>query len=126
VRTTLRGWGWRTALADAEVVATELVTNACEHAGGDVEVRLTLDERDRLRIEVLDHKPDAIPVVRYNHREGGYGLHIVEAVAIRWGFEPIGTRKSVWAELDLAHPAIVATDATDEPSPMPRHRRARR
>jgi hypothetical protein len=131
VRTMLLAWGWRTALADVEVITHELVTNACEHAGGDVEVRLALDELDQLRIEVLDSNANAIPVVRYNHRHGSYGLHIVEAIAIRWGFEPVGTRKSVWAELDLVHPVIVAAGGCDqavttlEPHPMTRQRRAR-
>jgi anti-sigma regulatory factor (Ser/Thr protein kinase) len=129
VRTTLVDWGWRTALADAEIVATELVTNACEHAAGDVEVRLGLDN-EQLRIEVLDNKPDAPPIIRYDHHHRGYGLHIVEAIAITWGFETVATRKSVWALLDLAHPVIVATDQTEEtvtltPSPVTRHRRAR-
>ena len=100
---TLFNWGRRTALPDVQVLASELVTNAVLHAAGDIELRLKLSD-NHLRIEVTDPVNDCLPVLhpRPPRAEGGYGLHIVNAIAQTWGCDPLDGHKTVWAEIDLA------------------------
>jgi anti-sigma regulatory factor (Ser/Thr protein kinase) len=90
-------------LLDAELVCTELVTNAVEHAGGPRRVRVTVLDRVRMRIEVDDTGAGA-PLTVGESRLGehrGRGLTIVNAVA-HWGVRRTRTGKTVWATLELA------------------------
>ncbi|POX36519.1 protein phosphatase [Streptomyces sp. Ru73] len=112
VRTTLADWTTRglpgaqyltERVADeAELLASELVTNAVVHAGTSVELLCRLDEagpRTAVIIEVSDHHP-ARPV-RGRHdavtAEGaGRGLQLVGALADAWGITYRRTLKTVW------------------------------
>ncbi|WP_329560783.1 ATP-binding protein [Kitasatospora sp. NBC_01266] len=111
-RLALHDWGWlpteepeRQAHADdVLLIVSELVTNACRHAGGGelFGVRGTVG---LLRIEVADHEP-APPALRRPQpgaAAGGYGLRTVALLADRWGSTPHTDRpgKTVWAEFDL-------------------------
>jgi anti-sigma regulatory factor (Ser/Thr protein kinase) len=83
----------------AELLVSELVTNALLHAGTDVRLRVIPDV-ERVRIEVADRSP--IPVVLRRARgtaTTGRGLALVDALAAHWGsrIEPDG--KIVWFEL---------------------------
>ena len=88
---------------DAVLVLSELVTNAIVHAaaGCTVEVR---HRDDLLRLEVRDRSPQA-PVMRLVGPSdvGGRGLHVVDAVAEAWGWEPTADGKRVWA---IVHAAV--------------------
>ncbi|MET9446107.1 ATP-binding protein [Streptomyces cinerochromogenes] len=99
--------GWDTEL-DAEVVHTaellvsELVTNAVQYAGtGSTLLTVCLDEAV-LRIEVCDASPvlpqPALPAA---DSEGGRGLFLVAALADRYHTEPTKNGKRCWAEIDL-------------------------
>jgi len=89
---------------DARLLVSELVTNAvrhvpAEHAGG---VELRVEVRDgRLRAEVHDAGPGFEPRPRMDGPDvpSGWGLHIVDRVASRWGVEHQGG-SVVWFELD--------------------------
>lgn len=88
------------AMENAMLVSSELVTNAFLHGEGEIELRLNLFD-DRLRIEVVDQGRDQAPAVREQPPDdaGGWGLRIVDQVALQWGvFE--GTTH-VWADLAL-------------------------
>lgn len=98
--------GLEAVVDDATLVASELVTNAVIHSGcapSDViEVRVSQNSR-RLVISVRD------PGISGGRAEmvegspagyGGYGLQVVDAVALRWGAERGGGYR-VWAELPL-------------------------
>jgi anti-sigma regulatory factor (Ser/Thr protein kinase) len=84
---------------DLKLVATELVENALVHGRGRIGLRLETDG-DALRLEVTDEGENAAIRIRTQGKEtGGWGLVLVDRVAIRWGaFE--GTTH-VWAELPL-------------------------
>ncbi|MFJ6214556.1 ATP-binding protein [Streptomyces sp. NPDC092296] len=117
-RGALTDWEWlpaedEDALAVAEdvlLVVSELVTNACLHAGGPQELLLHCTD-DALRIEVADASPTH-PEPRNPHergKPGGHGLHIVGRLSRRWGVaaRPMAgvdgvaaSGKSVWVELD--------------------------
>ncbi|HZQ87468.1 MAG TPA: SpoIIE family protein phosphatase [Acidimicrobiales bacterium] len=85
--------------AAAELVASELVTNALLHGGGcasfDVQQR-----DDGIRLEVTDNN-HRTPLVALASTETmtGRGLHLVRRLAARWGVEPAGEGKTVWAEI---------------------------
>ena len=99
VSSTLSSWQVSDAFADVPLLVSELVTNAVRHAQGDVALSLRL-EPDRVRVAVTDTS-DALPVVGDldTARTGGWGLHIVERLASRWGLETQPDGKTVWCEV---------------------------
>jgi PAS domain S-box-containing protein len=89
-------------LAAAELVVSELVTNALLHAGPPVVVGVGVAATDDgVRVEVHDTSR-ALPVRPLADDAGmtGRGLAIVDALASRWGVEPLPDGKVVWAELN--------------------------
>jgi anti-sigma regulatory factor (Ser/Thr protein kinase) len=87
--------------ADAELVVTELVTNAVLH--GLPPVVLRIDQlANRIRVEVEDGGR-TVPVQPRQSAEAmtGRGLALVGAVATAWGVDPAvnGVGKLVWAEI---------------------------
>ena len=99
VTSTLDTWGVGEAFADLPLVTSELVTNAVQHAGTDVDVTLDLMP-DRLRLEVSDcsQQPPVMGDIG-EARDGGWGLHIIAALASRWGLEARRDGKTVWCEV---------------------------
>ncbi|MEU1282235.1 ATP-binding protein [Streptomyces sp. NPDC005805] len=110
----LDDWGWpRDGAAplggegaevseDVLLLVSEIVTNACLHAGGPLELVLRRDGA-RLRIEVADASAE---LPRRQRRAspsvpGGHGLIVMERLARRWGAERRGDGKVVWAEVVL-------------------------
>lgn len=85
---------------DAELVATELVTNAIDHGGGAVAVRIVLALPGRVRVEVDDNNPSVALTVGTSRFGGhrGNGLAIIDTAAA-WGVDGTETGKTVWAEL---------------------------
>ncbi|MFD8810325.1 SpoIIE family protein phosphatase [Streptomyces sp. NPDC059627] len=105
VRASLSDWD-RAALTDeAELMVTELVTNALIHADSEVDVRLR-EFTERIHIEVRDSDPRPplpAPITLADEvdseSEHGRGLLIVDALASAWGNSPRGRGKSVWFEI---------------------------
>lgn len=108
----LAQWGvpYGCALSDdAAAIVAELAANAVTHgrvAGRDFEVRLDLTE-DALHIAVSDTRGDRWPPQPGNLTPPppatgcGYGLHLVDSLAARWGVRDRAPApgKTVWAEL---------------------------
>ena len=88
---------------DALIVVSELVTNAIRHGGArsdadDVVVHAALRD-EVLRLEVTDPGPGFEPGGHGPRADGGYGLHMLDRLATRWGVS--GTAPvTVWVELD--------------------------
>jgi anti-sigma regulatory factor (Ser/Thr protein kinase) len=102
LREQLQGWGVPGLADTAELLASELVTNALVHTdrGAVLTATLTGATSHRLRIEVYDyaaHHPKAR--VAGDHAPNGRGLQIVRTLADAWGVrtQPLG--KTVWFEL---------------------------
>jgi anti-sigma regulatory factor (Ser/Thr protein kinase) len=85
---------------DAELVISELVTNALRHGLGDIVVRTSLADGDLLQVAVTDSGPE-LPALQPVDpgRVGGVGLRIVDRVASEWGVAPFPGGKTVWAIL---------------------------
>jgi anti-sigma regulatory factor (Ser/Thr protein kinase) len=96
-----------TMLADAQLLAVELVANSVRHADapGDAVVSVRAHVRAGVvRLEVEDRGRTGSIVRRAPDLQhgGGFGLNVVEMLSARWGVNrDAGTR--VWAE--LAFPA---------------------
>ena len=100
VATTV-GWGLASLSADAELVVSELVTNALLHAPGPESFELCVVRRPGgIRLELADGSSIA-PVIREleDGRPGGRGLRIVQTIAVAWGHDEEGGGKRVWVEL---------------------------
>ncbi|MFL6137689.1 MAG: SpoIIE family protein phosphatase [Frankiaceae bacterium] len=98
---TLRRWQVEptTKVENALIVVSELVTNAVRHARTDITVRLRCSD-GRIVVEVGDHD-SRLPRLAGDtaDRESGRGLHMVAALAHRWGVRPARTGKVVWVEM---------------------------
>lgn len=93
-------WG-RADLDLAQLLVTELVTNAVRHGAGPVRIHTTMVGH-RLRVDVADEAPERPRLEEVTPTGlGGRGLFIVNSLANRWGVEPsvVGTGKAVWFEI---------------------------
>jgi hypothetical protein len=83
----------------AELIVSELVTNAVLHAGTGPIVSVRIDD-ENVRIEVEDTSP-AAPVLREYGLDAstGRGLRVVSTAASEWGVETTSSGKAVWATL---------------------------
>ncbi len=102
VRRTLAEWKYRGNHEDAVLVVSELVTNTLRHTSGTPLLRLVGAARG-LRIEVADDST-ALPRLRPAGASGGWGVHLVQRLAVRWGAEPRPGGKVVWCEMPAAMP----------------------
>ncbi|MEV6507875.1 ATP-binding protein [Streptomyces sp. NPDC051642] len=101
LRELLRHWGRPGRSEIAELLTSELVTNALIHTDHDAVLTATVGPRG-LRVEVRDfvarrprlHVPDA------DDGTHGRGLVLVQSLADVWGVSAHGVGKSVWFELD--------------------------
>ncbi len=89
---------------DAELVVTELITNAWRHGRGPI--RLHADIRsDGLLLRVCSASDDE-PTVRVDSDSGaddsgGRGLLLIEELTTAWGFEREGEQLCVWAQIPV-------------------------
>ena len=99
--------------AAAELVASELVTNALLHGGGCAYFEVH-PLSDGVRLEVTDENRRA-PLVALASTETmtGRGLHLVRRLAARWGVEPASDGKKVWAEI-LDDPLALGDQSDDD------------
>ncbi|MFE7116029.1 ATP-binding protein [Streptomyces sp. NPDC057654] len=122
-RTTLRAVLFRHTISElvdvAELLTSELVTNAYLHSDGPASLRLhsTGPEDERLRVSVWDTNPDIPTAFRKRvgpprdcdhgrERESGRGLLLVQMCADSWGSYLLGDElfgkrgKMLWFELE--------------------------
>ncbi|MEV6056925.1 ATP-binding protein [Streptomyces sp. NPDC052107] len=100
VRAGLIHWGCPDLVDTAELLLTELATNALRHGRGpEIDVHVYLKD-DRCVMEVDDGSPHR-PRLRQAgpEDEGGRGLFLVQALAEEWGVSPDGT--TTWCTLPL-------------------------
>ncbi len=104
----------REAVADevldtAQLLVSEIVTNAVVHARSDIGLTVSL-VRDFVRVEVADHSPH-LPVVRQREQgtATGHGLDVVAALAADFGVVAHAAGKAVWFTLgNIAAPEAPA------------------
>jgi len=102
IRRPLKRWGLADLVPTAELLVSELVTNAVRYAQGKIGLRLVLE--GGLVCEVLDDSA-ALPRMRHpdDSDERGRGLQVVSQLAQRWGARRAGAGKVVWCELPIPY-----------------------
>ncbi|MEU6113290.1 ATP-binding protein [Streptomyces sp. NPDC047117] len=112
----LRSWSVQfdaQSLQNVELVTSELITNAVQHAGGDsvaVSARL---HGEALLIEVSDSSTE-LPSACFADLddEGGRGLFLVAALSLDHGAERTPTGKRCWAEIPVGWVPRTGTHAS--------------
>lgn len=86
----------------AELLITELISNAVRHAASPPVMRIDV-ESGTVRVAVSDTSPKT-PDVRQPdlEAEGGRGLLLVESLATSWGWTRTSDGKQIWFTLDAA------------------------
>ncbi|WP_344575384.1 ATP-binding protein [Streptomyces lunalinharesii] len=116
VRTTLACWCLDSLIDSAQLVVSELVTNALRHATPirlpeeePICCRLTVErpEHTAVRITVSDPSPCG-PVQRHPDAESetGRGLRVLSELSADWGVAKTSAGKSVWALLRVGRQGV--------------------
>lgn len=119
-RATLLGWGMTAVSDDAELVVSELITNALRHAmsgpgpspgpgpgrgDGEPVIRLRLLAQEPYVMCMVTDPSREIPLRRRPSLEdaSGRGLHVIESCSSRWGWHLLDEGgKVVWVVLPRA------------------------
>ncbi|GGX20185.1 SpoIIE family protein phosphatase [Streptomyces lomondensis] len=97
----LERWGLLDATFTAELVVSELVTNAIRYGAPPIRLRL-IHDASTLICEVSDTNHTAPHLRRAKTwDEGGRGLLLVAQLTQRWGSRHTAEGKTIWAELAL-------------------------
>lgn len=103
VESILRAWGFTddSWLKAANVVVSELVTQAVEHAGGSVGGIHLQTVHDQVVVTAVDRS--TTPPQRRQPDHHDHAIAVLEAMSLRWGAGdyPSGTR--MWVQL-IPHP----------------------
>ncbi|WP_431952109.1 SpoIIE family protein phosphatase [Actinacidiphila sp. bgisy167] len=100
VRQALGRWKLQPLAEAAELLVSEVVTNAVRYAERPITLRLL--RTDVLRCEVGDDAP-TLPRMRHAQPqdEDGRGLYLVNRMAQRWGATRLSAGKVVWFEMGI-------------------------
>jgi anti-sigma regulatory factor (Ser/Thr protein kinase) len=99
-----REWGLEDLILPAELIMSELASNAVQHAGTDLVASVVL-RRELLHLTISDGSPS--PPRKNAEYPGpgavsGRGLLLVAEFATAWGCLPIEGGKVVWATLRVS------------------------
>lgn len=85
---------------DAQLLISELVTNAVRHGAPPLTLQLTCDESTGMTARVSDNDP-ALPTctAASDQAESGRGMALVDLISDAWGVEPAPPGKAVWFRL---------------------------
>ncbi len=111
VTSALQRWELPTLAPDAELLVSELVTNALVHARTGTSLTLAVAD-GMLEVGVADRSPDSVPHARTVddageaavedwRAEGGRGLQLVELVSDEWGVSVMPEGKQVWFRIGV-------------------------
>ena len=124
LRAVLAGHGMSQLQDSAELLASELVTNAYRYSTGPATLRLRGLDRSRLRVSVWDANPHIPPPFDKRsgplcpvpaEADGGRGLFLVCHYADAWGGYPLGDDlfgrggKLLWCEVGRSAGTALAT-----------------
>jgi anti-sigma regulatory factor (Ser/Thr protein kinase) len=92
--------GFETQVVEvAELLVSELVTNAIAHAHSAPVMRIDVTG-DAVRVVVQDSAPGPVEVTDASHdAPGGRGLLLVDSLSASWGWAPTAEGKRVWFTL---------------------------
>lgn len=104
--------------APADLAVSELVTNALLHAGTPIRLRVSR-LGGGVKVEVFDGDR-RLPVVSSaspesllaNRSMTGRGLALIATISDRWGADPVGGGKVIWAELGTDRRIVASASAS--------------
>ncbi|HEX7189807.1 MAG TPA: SpoIIE family protein phosphatase [Actinomycetes bacterium] len=100
----LAEWGVGSLDESAQLLVSELVTNALRHASGPIALTLLLlDEIVTIAVRDTASPLPRLRRVSYGD-EGGRGLQLVATLSERWGARPTADGKVVWCDLTRPRP----------------------
>ncbi|MFI1092639.1 SpoIIE family protein phosphatase [Streptomyces sp. NPDC020917] len=109
----LGAWGLERLAFTAELIISELVTNALRYGTQPIRLRLLYDRH--LICEVADGSSTSPHLRRAaTTDEGGRGLYLVAQFAQRWGTRYTARGKIIWTEQPLHDDGITPTLAVDD------------
>jgi anti-sigma regulatory factor (Ser/Thr protein kinase) len=88
-------------IPDVKLLVSELVTNSVKYgADGAITLKVDAERPRKVRAGVVDQGLGFVPVARDRPttEAGGWGLHLVQALANRWGVHEGSTH--VWFEIE--------------------------
>jgi serine phosphatase RsbU (regulator of sigma subunit)/anti-sigma regulatory factor (Ser/Thr protein kinase) len=94
--------GWHDQRDVAQLLVSELATNAVRYGGPPISLTVTIDG-NLLEVAVTDEEPGGPPAastVVDELAESGRGLHLVEVLSATWGTRTRPSGKSVWFTLE--------------------------
>ena len=98
VRSALHGYQ-EGMVEDAQLLVSELVTNAVRGNAGPVRLRISVGD-GRAAVTVTDRSPGVPRLGKPSwDSNGGRGLLLVDAVAASWGWDEASPGTRVWFEL---------------------------
>ncbi|MFI1470049.1 PAS domain S-box protein [Streptomyces wuyuanensis] len=98
---SLVDWGCAQVADDAQLLVSEVVTNAIQHGQGPVRLLMRRNSTE-LTVEVSDHSHHPPqPRLASADDESGRGLILVETLAGSWGVRPTDDGKTTWFTLLL-------------------------
>jgi anti-sigma regulatory factor (Ser/Thr protein kinase) len=105
LRRVLAEWGLTGEAGEpTQLVVTELITNAIDHARAPIEVTVSFPG-ESVRVEV--HDASVEPPRQQPHdplRMRGRGLQMVDALSSQWGWTNDAAGKTVWADVSIGWP----------------------
>ena len=108
VRELLTAAGRDDLVETAELLVSEIVTNAIVHAGTPIDVAVSFVDGG-LRVEVTDGSPHVPSPRDYGPSAGtGRGLMLLEELGEDWGVLPEDPGKTVWFHIATDPGTIVA------------------
>ncbi|WUN26401.1 ATP-binding protein [Streptomyces sp. NBC_00316] len=114
VTAQLRHWNLAESADIAELLVSEVVTNALHHTRGSLRLNLQVCG-SRLRCEVEDTER-AGPVRRFVDvdSEGGRGIELLDQLSEAWGSTSTATGKTMWFELPAHAEAAMESPPPEE------------
>jgi anti-sigma regulatory factor (Ser/Thr protein kinase) len=110
------------SLATLTLLVSEVVSNAVVHSDAPAsEIVLCAQQLDQgaIRVEVTDQGSGFTPAPRDpSQADAGYGLHLIELQATRWGVDQHGGTR-VWFEIETRTPSRGQRDGTRSPDGSP-------
>lgn len=103
----LTAWGLAELTGDCQLVVSELLSNAIDHAPGTETYELELLGRpDGVRVSVADGSSIRPLIAEIDHtRARGRGMRIIEGISDGWGTDDHDGGKRVWVELTISSPS---------------------
>lgn len=108
IRELLHAWGQTDLVEDAQLVVTELVANAVQHAADSPTFTLLVCSGRHGAIDLaLTDGSTITPIIRELSPDHptGRGMRLVQSLTSSWGAKVLPTGKQVWVELRRPPPA---------------------